>query len=200
MRPQAKQRPGLARLLILFVTFGVAQSAELRDVQVERDDDHYKLNSSAWFDASPDALYAVLTNHDLFTKFTSAIAESRNLKPDKEGRPRFFSRMEGCVLLWCKSFVRNGHLLLEPKTEIIAISNPDESDFKLSRERWELIPEGEGTLMIYEFEMIPDFWVPPVIGPYFIVRSLRAGGEKAIDRIEALALDEVLALEASRKK
>lgn len=165
-------------------------SAELRDVVVDRDEDHYQLNSSAWFDVSPDALYAVLTNHDLFKKFTSAIAESRNVEPDEEGRPQFHSRMEGCVLLWCQSFVRNGHLLLEPKTEIIAISNPDESDFKLSRERWQLVPEGGGTLLIYEFEMIPDFWVPPVIGPYFIVRSLRVGGEKAIDRIEALAVAE----------
>ena len=178
------------RVLFLLVISGVAQSAELREVQVERDDDHYELNSSAWFNVSPDALYAVLTNYDLFTKFTSAIAESRNIEPDEKGRPQFFSRMEGCVLLWCKSFVRNGYLLLEPKTEIIAMSNPDESDFRLSRERWELIPEGDGTLLVYEFEMIPDFWVPPVLGPYFIMRSLRAGAEKAIDRIELLALNE----------
>lgn len=169
---------------------GAANAAELREVEVERDENHYQLNSSAWFDVSQDALYAVLTNHDLFTKFTSAIAESRNVPPDEEGRPRFYSRMEGCVLLWCKSFVRNGHLLLQPKSEIIAISDPEQSDFELSKERWQLVPEGEGTLLIYEFQMVPDFWVPPVVGPYFIVRSLRAGGEKAIDRIEALALDE----------
>ena len=169
---------------------GAANAAELREVEVERDENHYQLNSSAWFDVSQDALYAVLTNHDLFTKFTSAIAESRNVPPDEEGRPRFYSRMEGCVLLWCKSFVRNGHLLLQPKSEIIAISDPELSDFELSRERWQLVPEGDGTLLIYEFQMVPDFWVPPVVGPYFIVRSLRAGGEKAIDRIEALALDE----------
>jgi hypothetical protein len=49
------------------------------------------------------------------------------------------------------------------------------------------VPEGEGTLMIYEFEMVPDFWVPPVIGPFYIMRALRSGGERAIDRIEALA-------------
>jgi hypothetical protein len=175
----------------MLVASGIAQSAELREVQVERDEDHYQLNSTAWFNVSQDALYAVLTNHDLFTKFTSAIAESRNVEPDAEGRPQFYSRMEGCVLLWCKSFDRNGYLLLEPKTEIIAISYPDKSDFRLSEERWELIPEGDGTLLVYQFEMVPDFWVPPVIGPYFIVRSLRAGGEKAIDRIEALALGQI---------
>jgi hypothetical protein len=172
---------------------GLTFSAELRDVVVEREDNHYELNSEAWFDVSPESLYDVLSNYDLFTKFTSAIVESRNVESDEEGRPRFYSRMEGCVLLWCKSFIRNGHLLLQENSEIVAISNPDESDFTLSRERWHLVPEGDGTLLIYEFEMEPDFWVPPVIGPFFIVRALRAGAERAINRIEALAVAEPVA-------
>lgn len=167
---------------------GPAYAADLREVLVERDEDHYTLKSSAWFEVSPDALYAVLTNHDLFTRFTSAIVESRNVEPDEHGRPRFYSRMEGCVVLFCKSFIRKGHLELEPQTVIVAISDPDESDFKLSREQWELVPENDGTLLIYEFEMEPDFWVPPVIGPFYIMRALRSGGEKAINRIEALAM------------
>ncbi len=176
--------------LYSFVLFasGLANAADLRDVLVERDDNHYRLNSEAWFDASPEAMFGVISNYDLFTKFTSAIAESRNVEADDEGRPQFFSRMEGCVMLWCRSFIRKGYLLLEPLEEIIAITDPERSDFKLSREKWTFVPDGEGTLMIYEFEMIPDFWVPPVIGPYFIMRALRSGGERAINRIEALAL------------
>lgn len=189
LNPNLRVKPLLAAVLLL--CSGPVRSADLHDVLVERDDNYYHLTSEAWFDVTPEALYAVLKNHDLFSKFTSAIVESRNVEPDEEGRPRFYSRMEGCVLLWCKSFNRNGHLLLEPVTEIIAISDPDESDFALSRERWELVPDGEGTLLIYEFEMVPDFWVPPVFGPYFIMRALRVGGEKAIDRIEALAVYEM---------
>ena len=41
--------------------------------------------------------------------------------------------------------------------------------------------------MIYNFEMDLGFWVPPVIGPYYIKRTLKRGGEDAIQRIEALA-------------
>lgn len=167
-----------------------AQGADLQDVQVERDDDYYRLNSTAYFNVSPQELYAVLTDFDLFKRFTSAIVESRNVEPDDEGRPRFYARMQGCVLLFCKSFIRNGHLELKPMVEIIAITDPEESDFKLSRERWRLLPDGEGTILIYEFEMVPDFWVPPVIGPFYIQRALKSGGEDAIDRIEALALGE----------
>jgi len=176
----------LVTALLLFP--GQSYSAELRDIQVERNDNYYRLISETWFDVSPEAIYLVFSNYDLFTKFTSAIAESRNVEPDDRGRPQFFSRMEGCVFLWCKSFVRNGFLVLDPFNEIIAISDPEISDFKLSRESWRMTPEDGGTLLIYEFHMIPDFWVPPVIGPYLIKRALKSGGDKAVNRIEALAL------------
>ena len=180
----------VALALVLLMCSSLAQPAELRDILIERNDDYYRLNSKAWFDASPESLYDVLSNYDLFIKFTSAIAESRNVEPDEKGRPQFFSRMEGCVLVWCKSFVRNGYLVLSPVKEIIAITNPKTSDFKLSRESWKLIPENGGTLLVYEFHMIPDFWVPPVLGPFYIKRALNAGGVKAINRIEALARGE----------
>lgn len=157
---------------------------------MEREDDVYNMNSVSWLDVSPEHLYNILANHDLFTKFTSAVVESRNVEPDEEGRPQFFSRFEGCVILFCKSFIRNGYLELKPFKELVAIVNPETSDFKHSREQWTLEPEKGGTRMTYEFEMIPDFWVPPVIGPFYIKRALKSGGEKAVDRIEALAKSE----------
>ena len=92
------------------------------------------------------------------------------------------------MLVWCRSFVRNGYLELNPTAEIIAISDPERSDFEISRERWQLIPEGDGTVMIYEFQMVPAFWVPPLVGPFYIKRALRSGGVDAVDRIEALAI------------
>ncbi len=165
-------------------------AADLRFIEVTRDDDEYRLKSIVWFEADPDSLYDVLTDYELFSRFTSAIVESRNLDNDDEGRPQYFTRMEGCVLLFCQSFVRIGYLALSPMTEIVANADPGQSDFKRSRERWRLIEEGDGTLLVYEFEMVPDFWVPPVIGPFYIKRALKSGGERAVDRIEALALGE----------
>lgn len=181
----------LAGLLVLLMSVS-APAAEIRFVEVTRDTDLnlYTLKSITWFDAEVEALYEVLTDYEQFSRFTSAIVESRNLEADDGGRPRYYTRMEGCVLMWCKSFVRVGHLVLHPNTEIVASADPEQSDFKLSRERWQLIREDEGTLMVYEFEMVPDFWVPPVIGPFYMKRALRSGGDRAVERIEALARGE----------
>lgn len=172
--------------MLLLCSFAV-QTAELRDVQIGLVDKRYHLNSETYFDVSRTALYEVLTDFKKFEQFTSAIVESRNTGPDEYGRPGFYTRMEGCVLLFCKSFIRIGYLLLSPKVQIVAITNPEESDFKFSRERWLLLDEGDGTLLIYDFEMEPDFWVPPIIGSFMIQRALRAGAERAVNRIEKLA-------------
>ena len=179
-----------AFLLVSIMAGGDADAADLRMVEVGREGDLYTLKSIAWFDTDAKPLYDVLTDYELFKKFTSAIVESRNLEPNKDGRPEYYTRMEGCVLVFCKSFIRVGHLKLKPISQIEAITDPERSDFKSARERWELVPEDGGTLLIYEFEMVPDFWVPPVIGPFYIKRALAAGGSRAINRIEALAHGE----------
>lgn len=164
-------------------------AAELLDVQVEKVDERYRLYSEVNFAVGPQALYQLLIDYEKFDKFTSAIVEARNIEPDEQGRPRFYARMEGCALLFCKSFIRHGYLVLTPISEIVAIAEPGKSDFKYSRERWQIIANGHGTLLIYDFEMEPAFWIPPVIGPFFIQRALRRGAVRAVNRIERLALE-----------
>ena len=162
-------------------------AADLRQISVERVEGRYHLSSEAWFAAAPADMYRVLTDYDLFELFSSAFVETRNMHQDEQGRPRFFTRMQGCILLFCKTVIREGYLLLKPQVEIVAVALPEASDFRYSRERWRFKAEGQGTLLRYDFEMEPAFWVPPVIGPFIIKRTLRADGAEAIDRIEAVA-------------
>lgn len=182
---------------LLLLSFAV-RSAELRDIAIDRVDERYTLRSETYFEVEQEALYAVLSNFELFEQFSSSIVESRNTEPDDLGRPGFFARMEGCVLLFCKSFVRQGYVLLDPVKEIVAVADAAESDFEFSHERWQLIAEGDGTIMIYDFELVPSFWVPPVIGPLYIQHALRGGAERAVDRIEALAFSEQLRNKAAK--
>lgn len=181
-------------IAVLGAMFGNASGAELRSVKVWTEGGRYHLISESLIGASQDDLYAVLIDYEQFKKFTSAIVESRNVEPEEDGRPRFYTQMRGCVLLYCHTFVRRGYLLLTPKNDITAVSDPKKSDFEFSRERWRLSSEGDSTVMIYEFEMEPRFWIPPFIGPFYIKRALKSGSIRAVDRIEALARGEKLDL------
>lgn len=181
--------PAILFGIVIFFQPQTVRGAELLDVQVDKEDKRYTLYSETTFEVGHEALYELLIDYEKFEKFTSAIVESMNIEPDEQGRPRFFARMEGCALLFCKSFIRNGHLVLKPKSEIVAIANPETSDFNFSHERWRLIPRNKGTLLIYDFEMEPAFWIPPVIGPFLIQRALKRGAIRAVNRIERLALE-----------
>jgi len=182
-----KNRPHLILTVMLLFAAVQARPADLRAVTVELEDDHYFLTSEAWLDATQEEVYRVLTDYKLFVKISSGFVASENTEPTSDGNPGFYTRMQGCVLVFCKSFERYGHLILKPLTEIIAVVDPEKSDFDFSRESWQLTSDGEGTLLIYHFEMDPSFWVPPVIGPYYIKRTLRRGGKDAVNRIEWLA-------------
>jgi len=174
--------------VVLLLHFAPANGAELREVSVEKIGDRYHLSSTTYFKASQSQLYKALTDFDKYPLFSTAFVEAENREPDEQGRPGFYTKMEGCALLFCKAYVRVGYLELQPEHDIIAMIDPEQSNFAYSRERWQLIPDGEGTIMIYDFEMEPAFWVPPLIGPYVIKRALRASGAAAVGRIEAVAL------------
>ena len=79
---------------------------------------------------------------------------------------------------------------MQPQHDIVAIGDPEKSNFKYSRERWQLIPRGDQTILIYDFEMEPAFWVPPIVGPYVIKKAMKSGGKNAVNRIEAIAVGE----------
>jgi hypothetical protein len=184
MNPEILMRVSAAVTLLLTTA---VHAADLRDVTVERDEKRYRLVSETRFDVSATDLYKVLIDYDLFTEFSSVFVESRNVKAGSNGKPRYYTKMEGCVLFFCKSFERVGELTLTPETEIVALADPGKSDFDYSREHWTLRTDGEGTVLLYEFELEPSFWVPPVLGPFVMKRVLKAGGADAVDRIEAIA-------------
>jgi len=177
-------------LLLLIIAFpAAAGAATLRDVTVDHVDGIYVMRSEVWFDVGIERIYGLLLDWDQSPKFSSIIVESRNLEPAPDGRGRYYSRTEGCLWFFCKSFERYGYVEHEPLSYIEATADPEQSDFELSDERWEFREEADGTVVVYAFRMKPKFFIPPLIGPAILKNKLRNGGTDAIDRIEALAKD-----------
>jgi hypothetical protein len=173
-------------LLVAALT-STTNAAEMLSIDVEHEKGTYTMNSEVWFDATVEQVYEVFRYWDYSTKFSSAIVESRDVEPDEQGRPQFYVRNKGCVLFFCTSFERRGYVEAELNTVIYAFVNPETSDFHLSNESWKFVERDGGTVVIYDLEMRPKFWIPPAIGPYLIKRKLRNNGGRAIDRIELIA-------------
>jgi len=165
----------------------LAWPATLRSIDVWRKSGVYSLESETFLDASPQAVYDVLVDYDHFSRISRVYKEHGYLDPAPDGTPIIFTRMEGCVLFYCKSMTRVETLETDAPRYIRTVTLPEQSDFKRSISEFVLEPEASGTRLFYSMEMEPDFWVPPIIGPWFLKRTLESGGARAINRIERLA-------------
>ncbi len=173
-------------ILLTLLTPVFAGAAEMRTLHVEHQGKRYVMQSVAVFDAGLEELYAVFLDYELSPQFSSWIVEARNLERE-DGQRGYFIQNRGCLMFLCQSTVREGLVVYEPFERIEAIADPALSDFEISNERWTFREEDGATVVTYHLEMVPKFWIPPVIGPMVIKRKLRSSGGDALDRIEEIA-------------
>ena len=192
------------RKTLLLVVIGVcyvsaSMPATLRAVDVSRREDRYRVVADTHLDASPEAIYKVLMdfNGDRYQRISEIYKESSYLPPDSDGTPLVYTRVEGCLLRYCRSMSRVERLEVVTPQFIRSRTVPERSDFKYSLSEWTFERENGGTRVTYLMEMEPNFWLPPFVGPWFLKRTLVKGAPKAIDQIELLAQQEERAATSS---
>jgi len=161
--------------------------ATIRTIEVEHDHGVYRLVSDAYIDAPREAIFEVLTDYDRFGRISGVYTDYGFMAPAADGVPIVYTTMEGCVLFFCVSMRRVERMEAEAPGFIRTDTLPKQSDFKSSVSEWTLTPEAGGTKMIYRLTMEPDFWIPPLIGPWVLKQRLARGGTGAVNRIERLA-------------
>lgn len=167
----------------------VAAAATIDALDVERRRGRYAFEANVWLDATPESVFAVLTDYDdnRWSRISMAYKESRYLEPAADGTPLVYTRMEGCALRYCMSLERTERLEIEAPFRIKSTVLPESSNFKYSTSEWLLERENGGTQMRYKLEMEPDFFIPPLVGPWYLKRSLSTNGLRVVHRIERLA-------------
>jgi hypothetical protein len=183
-------KPGTRAPVLLLAAAAAAApvcAAVLNDLEITRDSARYELTADVLMDASPEAIFQVLTDYDRFDRISSIYKESSYLEPAEDGTPLVYTRVEGCLLFFCMNMRRVERLETRWPQWIRTTALPERSDFHFSQSEWVLVPEGDGTRVSYRLEMEPDFRVPPVIGPWVLKRRLLSGGARAVERIERLA-------------
>ena len=182
----------LLAALIAGVIALAASSATLDALEVTREDGRYELYADTFLAASPSDIYAVLLEYedDKFQRISSVYKESAYLDPAADGTPIVYTLMEGCILFYCLSMRRTERLEKNEFSYIRTMTIPEQSDFKFSSSEWTFAPTEGGTRMTYTMIMEPDFFVPPIVGPYILKRILRSGGSRVISRIERIAQGE----------
>jgi len=182
----------MSRALILgFVCAGLpaaAGAADFRTLDVSRQDDRYQVQAVVYLAAPPQAVYAVLTDYEHFTRISASIEASRRVKQLDADDALVYTDTRFCALFFCRHVKEMQKVTRVPPFDIVSTVLPEQSDnVKSGSASLHMQAEGEGTLLHWQIELQPGFWVPPLIGPLLVERSLKAEGHRSAAGVEKLA-------------
>jgi len=159
--------PGLLAILLLLPASLYA--AEVLEARVVHTGVRYELLLRARIDAPRDNVFHTITDYRNLATINPDIEHSELLANPAAGVYVVRTDIRICILVFCKRVEQLQRMTQRDTRTIEAVMLPDGSDFRSGFARWQLsspTPAVTELLFIENFE--PDFWVPPVIGPWLI--------------------------------
>jgi len=163
----------LTRLLAALLLLPASSLAgEILASSINHEGEDYTLSVTARIDAPLDTVYRLITDFDNLAAINPAIEESQLLAILQPDTRRVRSVIKVCILVFCKRVMQVQDVTLLAGHVIEAVILPEFSDFRSGLARWQLTARGAATVLEFSNSFEPDFWVPPVIGPWLIKRKL----------------------------
>lgn len=167
---------------------GAAAAVDFRALDVSRDADSYQVKALIYLAAPPQAVFAVLTDYEHFTRISGSIMESRRVQQLDAADALVYTDTRFCALFFCRHVKEMQKVTQTPPGDISSVVLPEQSDnVKSGSAVLHLQAEGEGTLLDWQFRLVPGFWIPPLLGPLLVERSLKAEGRRSAAGVEKLA-------------
>ncbi len=166
-------RSSLVGLLFSSLVFPPGAAAgEILSLDVTLEAGQYAVTVETLINAPLNVVYHSITDYNNLAAINPSIEESRVLLVMSPDRHRVRSVIRVCILIFCKRIVQVQDVTRLDGQTIEGVTLPGDSDFKYGLARWQLTSAGNTTRLHFTQEFIPDFWVPPIIGPWLIQRKL----------------------------
>ena len=163
-----------------------SHAGEILASEIKYEDKHYRLRLEMKIEAEPEAVYAILTDFNHLKKLNHHIQNSQLLHSD--GRQhRVLIEAQGCIWFFCQSLRQVQQVTEHGEGRIQARTVPDQSNLEYGEVMWHIRSDGDFTIIDYRADVVPGFFVPPLIGPYLLKGRLLAEAQQTINEIEQLA-------------
>jgi len=173
--PVPHERSRSSRTVALLLALLVASAAlamDLDDLSITNQGRVYQIQMTFGVAAPLDQVMAVLTDYGFPDRLNPEVT-NREIISRQNGITRVLTEIHSCVFFFCRDVALIQDVTVVANT-IHASIVPDEGDFRSGYLRW-LVSSGydNSTQIAFEAIMEPDFFIPPLIGGFFIRKRLR---------------------------
>jgi hypothetical protein len=161
------------------------QAAEITSSSAEYKNNRFIIKVVGVVSSSQESIFALLTDYANLTKTSPKLIESKIIRQDGDATiVKNIAR--GCVWFFCKDIINTQRATTIPIKHIQATTIPAGSNLKFGKMVWDIKKVESGTEISYCAEIEPDFFVPPLIGTYFIKNAMLKEAKTFIDSVEKL--------------
>jgi uncharacterized membrane protein len=172
--------------LLLLVVIGfplIAHSAEVLDSVVTQQHGRYMMHTETVVQAPVSKVRALLMNYENFPRLNSDIKRVESMEYLDDGGVRMGISSEFCILAICLHYNWIQDVRHLPDGDIAMTIVPNRGDFQQGTGRWHMLPDNGGTRLLFDLDLTPKYWLPPVFGSWLMKQKLY---DKAIEFAEGL--------------
>ena len=179
-------------LVMLSQLPGTSLCADINTIEVSREKNRYHLHTNTTVYAKIDNVRRIITDYENLTLIIPNLKESKLLNKSENERTTVSMLTEICVFFLCYN-IRHVQTFHTIKDDILfSRIIPGMGNFQSGWMRWEIKEIDSNkmtpvTQIILDIEMTPDFFVPPLIGPYQIKRKMLEITSATINNLEEKA-------------
>ncbi len=190
--PMLRDRSRVSRsavFLLALIVVSRAMALDIDDIHITKQGRAYQVQMTFSVAASVNQVMALLTDYGFPNRLNPEVTKRKVISRHR-GTTRVRTEIRSCVFFFCKDVALTQDVSVVADT-IQADIVPDESDFRSGYFRWSVSSSDSGGSDIrFEAVVEPDFFIPPLIGGFFVRKSLRR---------EILATAKNLETEAARE-
>ena len=178
-----------AVLLLALIVVSRAMALDIDDIHITKQGRAYQVQMTFSVAASVNQVVALLTDYGFPNRLNPEVTK-REVISRLRGITRVRTEIRSCVFFFCRDVALTQDVTVVADT-VQADIVPDESDFRSGYFRW-LVSRSDngGSHIAFEAVIEPDFFIPPLIGGFFVRKRLRQ---------EILATAKNLETEATRE-
>lgn len=164
-----------------------AVAATIRNLDVSHKDGRYQIAFDVLLAADRANIYELVGNYRKWPKFFRTLEKTQLLTTFTDGRQRIKLTFRSCVVFICRKILQIKDVTRRQDGDVFTRIVPDGKYFESGWEHWRLNVDGQNTNVQYRAELVPEFNVMPLIGPWLLKQRLRRSLLWAAEKAEDLA-------------